>query len=716
MKKLTIILLLFVFALSSLYSYELPKGITISKQGNDFKINFDLPQYNFQTINANGKDYLKLNLDDYGLKADPGFPGLPTVTFSLFIADNENAPQITNQMLVKELKILNNKIYPAQAPWDKTVQVRPFTINNNYYNSKGIPEPFVEISEPFIIAGVKGVNVTIHPFAYNPQDNQLTIVNHGSFYIDLQNEPRTNSLHSSTFNEFLRAVFVNYNESMPTPTNNYLIITAPEYESAMASFVTHKQGMGYNVLMVNTGITGTTNTSILAYIQNRYNTMSTRPEFVLFVGDVDKIPGWIGIGEGTPYTDLNYTLLEGNDAYADVFLGRFSVSNTTDLAHVISKSIYMENNINSLPKKAIFMSSNDNYTITEGTHNFVIDSFFAPNSYTYKKLYTHTDTASTANLIYYLNNNQSFAVYSGHGSETSWADGPPLNQSQVTALTNTVYPFVYGFACLTGKFEYAECFGETWIRTTNGGAYYWGSSVNSYWDEDDILERRLFRAMFTDHLIKTSPMFVMAKYYLVQYYGSVTPTMRRYLEMYNCLGDPSIYTATYGPSIAHTPLTNTENLSGPYTVNCTITPAGSAIDPSRTRVLWTRGSAFTDSVQMTNTGGNNWTANIPGNGVQNTYKYYIKTADVLNRVVTNPGGAPANFHQFQAAPDIVKPVIVHTVLGNVPKTNWPATVTANVTDNIGIDSVWVRWYINSPSRTIKHFKLINTSGNFCCSI
>ena len=49
--------------------------------------------------------------------------------------------------------------------------------------------------------------------------------------------------------------------------------------------------------------------------------------------------------------------------------------------------------------------------------------------------------------------------------------------------------------------------------------------------------------MFTDHLIKTSPMFCQAKIYLVQYYGSVTATMRRYLEMYNCFGDPSMYEA-----------------------------------------------------------------------------------------------------------------------------------------------------------------------------
>ncbi len=47
MKKLTIIFLLFVFASISLYSYELPKGITVTKQGIDYKINFNLPEYSF---------------------------------------------------------------------------------------------------------------------------------------------------------------------------------------------------------------------------------------------------------------------------------------------------------------------------------------------------------------------------------------------------------------------------------------------------------------------------------------------------------------------------------------------------------------------------------------------------------------------------------------------------------------------------------------------
>ncbi len=148
----------------------------------------------------------------------------------------------------------------------------------------------------------------------------------------------------------------------------------------------------------------------------------------------------------------------------------------------------MESYIATLAKKNIFMASTDNYQITEGTHNYVINTHFQPAGWENLKLYTVTHNATTQQLIDALNANQRFAIYSGHGGETSWADGPVLSQSQVRSLTNTVmYPFVYSFACVTGSYQIAESFGETWIRTTNGGSTFYGSSVNSYWDEDDIL-------------------------------------------------------------------------------------------------------------------------------------------------------------------------------------------------------------------------------------
>src|SRR3974377_1423323 len=101
---------------------------------------------------------------------------------------------------------------------------------------------------------------------------------------------------------------------------------------------------------------------------------------------------------------------------------------------------------------------------------------------------------------------------------------------------------------------------------------------------------------------------------------------------------------------------------------------------------------------MTNSSGNNWTGNIPGNGLAATYRYYIKAIDNLGRVATAPAGAPGNLYSFQAlTSDTIPPVITSTPIGPTPKSQWPRTVIANVTDNTSVDSVWVEWYKNTPT-------------------
>jgi hypothetical protein len=170
-----------------------------------------------------------------------------------------------------------------------------------------------------------------------------------------------------------------------------------------------------------------------------------------------------------------------------------------------------------------------------------------------------------------------------------------------------------------------------------------------------------------------------------------------------------IVIADMGPSISHTPLPNTQNLAGPYVVDAVVTPAGSPI--ASTKLYWSRNNpTVTDSVTMTNSSGNNWTGNIPGNSTSATYRYYIKAIDGLGRPGTHPGGAPASLNTFLAtSSDTSKPVITHTPIGNTPKAIWPVSVAATATDPFGIDSVWVRWRINSGAT--KQFKLTNTSGS-----
>jgi subtilisin-like proprotein convertase family protein len=164
-----------------------------------------------------------------------------------------------------------------------------------------------------------------------------------------------------------------------------------------------------------------------------------------------------------------------------------------------------------------------------------------------------------------------------------------------------------------------------------------------------------------------------------------------------------------GPVITHTPLGNTEQTSGNRIVNCVITPANSGLNPSTIKLYYAKNSTTWTSVNMTSNGGNNWTANLQLSGA-GTYNYYLTATDSASRIGTAPNGAPANYYSFIASSDTVKPVITHTPLTNTPKQNWPISVSATVTDNIGVDSVWVRWYKNTVSN-YKQFRLINVGSN-----
>ncbi len=543
MKKLyTLFVLLFsVILITDSLAYT-PEGISLVKNSDGYTINYVLPPYQFNTVKVNNENYYAIKVSDYGVVNEAGLPALPQVSFDMFIPYSEVNPSVRINRVVSEIKELKQKIYPFQEPWEKNnpISERPFTIDRNYYNSTGKTYDPISVSEPFIINGVKGVVVTIHPFNYSPAENKLTIISSGQFKLNLSSSILPVTGKSAVFNNFYKNIFINYECGSQRSGGNYLIITAPAYEADLTPFAEYKTSKGFTVDVFNTGTTGTTNTAIKAFIQQRYDNIATRPEYILLVGDVANIPAWTGSGTGTPTTDLKYAQLEGGDVYPDAFIGRMSVANTVQLGNAISKTMNTESYIGTMDMKNVFMASSDNYSISEGTHNYVIDTYFDPAGYTNLKLYSQTYSATTAQLINALNDNQIFAIYSGHGSETSWADGPPLSQSQVSALTNTWYPYVYSFACLTGSFSTGECFGETWLRTEHGAASFYGSSVTSYWDEDDILERGVIKAMFEDELTRVTPMFVQGMIYFVNHFGGVNGTTLRYMEMYNLMGDPSL--------------------------------------------------------------------------------------------------------------------------------------------------------------------------------
>ena len=122
---------------------------------------------------------------------------------------------------------------------------------------------------------------------------------------------------------------------------------------------------------------------------------------------------------------------------------------------------------------------------------------------------------------------------------SSWS-GPSVTQANVRSLTSTgVYAYVAGHACQTGIWNATESFAETWVIQENKGALvYLGASDYTYWDEDDVLERMMFDALFAESQPSISAMLAYGHTGVRALSGETWGLY--YREEYHIFGDPSV--------------------------------------------------------------------------------------------------------------------------------------------------------------------------------
>ena len=516
-----------------------------------------------ETVKIDGHAFRRLLVPGLGVSGELGRPELPAWRRLVEVpsnAVNVQAKVIASAMAPtpKDIEGADLPVYPVQPPVEKIPGALPAPLvwDQAFYAGAGKTgaDP-VELTYFGVQRGRVLYLITVYPFEYAPASNALDVRTALSFEVlwdcgGAAPQWRDDRYVSPVLDQALDLWLIN-----PTSRDKggfighpagLLVIAAPAYfsDANLANFVTWKTQRGLHTTLVSTATTGSTASAIQTCIKNAYDTWDIPPSFLVLVGDTDTIPYWTGGGAGSPPTDLNYALLEGTEWNTpDIWYGRISVRNTTQLANALQKTLDYEQRIwstaHTWEKHASFMAGTDNYAITEGTHNYVISTHFTPAGFTSQKIYQVTYSGTTQQVRDAANQGRSFLVYSGHGSETSWADGPSFTQTDVNNLYNDVFPMVFGFACVTGYYPREECFGETWLRHSSGGLAYWGSSVNSYWNEDDVLEKALFQGFWNHGLMWVGAMLEFAQQGVYAYYGG-TSTVRRYFEMYNLMGDPSV--------------------------------------------------------------------------------------------------------------------------------------------------------------------------------
>jgi len=490
MKK---ILVFFVFL--TIAAFLFADRVDISKNSNrelfdhisngigSTEVNFALDGYEVEIIDVEGVEYKKISYWNEGEFVDIGKPALPRFSRLIAIPDAGN---VEFDIIYTEEEIISNvNIFPCQNLQSESQPAdNEFVIDEAFYtNGDVFPGRMIDIGEPAIMRDFRIVNVTINPFQYDPQTKELRIVTNVDIIVNTngtngENIKQSNKKLSRFFEPIYKAAILNYNSinnrenGFQQPCYLFIHPNNTTIETTLSDLVDWKHQKGFEVHTASTAQTGTSNTSIKAYIQNAYDTWDNPPEFVCLVGDVGgtyNIPTFFETysyyqGEG----DHPYAKLEGNDVLEDVFIGRLSIENIIELQTIVAKILFYE--------KEPYMEETDWYDnsvmvgdptysgpSTVFTKQFIVEIMeeYAPNI-TATEEYSGNYFGAMVNN---LNSGVSYFNYRGYIGMSNFGN------SQIYSLNNGLkLPFAVFLTCSTGSFAYGESRSEAFIRAGSPSA------------------------------------------------------------------------------------------------------------------------------------------------------------------------------------------------------------------------------------------------------
>jgi hypothetical protein len=365
---------------------------------------------------------------------------------------------------------------------------------------------------------------------------------------------------------------------------DYIVITHPDFEAALAPLVAHRANQGLRVEVVDVeaiydrfGDGRMDPEAIHAFLSYAYNYWTPpAPLYVLLVGDatydpchyrpdsnLTYVPPYLAdvdpwIGETT--SDHRYADLTG-DILPELRMGRLPVNTPEETTAVVDKIIDYETDpsLGTWNSRLVFGADNPS---SAGNHHEDANSEFI--SYTVgittyqgvrvylsetggeSHLYTDAQAAQTA-LIGELNRGALLYTYFGHASwhqeavlETDgWA--PLFHIDHIAELNNSRrWPVVLHMTCFTGHYIHRidDTLDENLLRAEGAGAVaVWGASGNGLVDGHNVLHRSFYQSVFDNGQTELGAATNAALAALYPYAGGAYNDL---IDTYHLFGDPAM--------------------------------------------------------------------------------------------------------------------------------------------------------------------------------
>ncbi|HUU33039.1 MAG TPA: C25 family cysteine peptidase, partial [Vicinamibacterales bacterium] len=324
-----------------------------------------------------------------------GKPKVPVYRVTLAVphgADVTLSTSMTGERLVpygREIAPYGREIAPMQPlpPTSGAGNVTRLVKDGKLYASNApYPRQRARLVNRGFVRDVEVVTVEIAPVQYRPKTRMLVVAEGLEVTVECRGGGRllSHRLESSQV-PLYRAIVDNFPaveteaaaievavaqakalgapapQASPDTGADILVITYDSFVAAITPLVTYREGQGYDVEVarinadVYTPAGATTDAqkvnALYNYIRNAYATWDPRPSFVLLVGDkLEIVPfEFTGTYGDIGYTDHYFACVSpgvpptsGGDWFADLAIGRFSASNTTDVTNQVNKTIYYE--------------------------------------------------------------------------------------------------------------------------------------------------------------------------------------------------------------------------------------------------------------------------------------------------------------------------------------------------------------------------------------
>lgn len=544
------------------------KGFSVvSKSSESLDIRYVLPAYNIENYSTEGQTFQKIKMDNADYLCEAGLPELPIMSTMVAIPDRGNA---FVELLSSQSKIVNNVTpFPAQI---NDGNEHSFAFDADYYNgSKSTWQNPVSCSDPQIMRDFRVLNIQIQPFIWEVKSRKITVYEEVVIRIHFSTEKGINELDSQkcispAFDKVYKSLILNYDDYRNgiianTPPRIVMVYgenSDPIFMNLLNDFALWKRQKGADVQLLSTAETGSSNTAIKTYLQNLYDDPAMRPDYVILIGDVSgsfAIPAWNSSGIG----DYPYQMLSGTDLLGDVFLGRISAENVSQLSVIFAKIYAYEKTIdvdNAEWLNRMLLTADTLYSGVSvvNVSNYIREISLLENpEYTYTTLYQDAPNPSLMNTA--INQGVGFFNYRGYAGMSGWS----VSENNLYNTNKLCHAVI--ITCNTGNYD-ATGITELFIRVGTSAAPKGAVTAIGMWSAgtatmpNNALCGGIYAGIFSEGMRTMGEALLHSKLNFSRLYSISNPSMcTSFNQWCNLMGDPTmeVYTGIPKSFICNAP-------------------------------------------------------------------------------------------------------------------------------------------------------------------